>query len=195
MGRDFEDHVKIKNPLAGFLMKKYFEKLNELINSIEYTNSIDLGSGKGYVTNYIGKIKNNYPIALDIDKTRTNSIKEKYPFIKTVNADATNIPFEDKSFDLVISTQTIEHLTKNETKKILKEIKRVGKKHSILTVPNCPYWNLKNIARGKYLSRLGNTPNHLQQWTRKSFERLLLENFEDVKVDHVYCWNFATINL
>jgi hypothetical protein len=34
-------------------------------------------------------------------------------------------------------------------------------------------WRLLNLARGRYVARLGNTPGHLQHWSTGAFQRLL----------------------
>jgi hypothetical protein len=39
-----------------------------------------------------------------------------------------------------------------------------------------------NLARGKYLKDMGNTPGHLQHWSRRSFLRLVSSYAEVVKV-------------
>ncbi|HKL24307.1 MAG TPA: class I SAM-dependent methyltransferase [Candidatus Nanoarchaeia archaeon] len=194
MGRDTYDHANLRNPIGKFLMNKYFEKLSEKLKTIKFSNAIDLGAGKGYVTNFVGKTKGTYPIALDNDEEKLDFIRKKYPLIKVVKGDVREIPFEKNYFDFVISTQTIEHLSKDDSKRTLEEISRIGKKNCIITVPNFPYWNLKNIARGKYLKSFGNTPDHLQQWTSKGFEKMLKNYFENVSVERVYCWNFASVS-
>ncbi|HOZ80661.1 MAG TPA: methyltransferase domain-containing protein [Candidatus Woesebacteria bacterium] len=59
------------------------------------------------------------------------------PSIKTLNIETTNFPYQDNSFDLVIFTEVIEHLTTN-LDGIFKEIRRVLKPggYVLLTTPN-----------------------------------------------------------
>jgi ubiquinone/menaquinone biosynthesis C-methylase UbiE len=47
---------------------------------------------------------------------------------------ATNLPYEDNSFDVVISINTVHNLDIENCAKALKEIQRVSKKHSFITV-------------------------------------------------------------
>ncbi len=37
----------------------------------------------------------------------------------------------------------------------------------LLSVPKEPIWRICNMARGKYWKDLGNTPGHIQHWTKK----------------------------
>lgn len=45
------------------------------------------------------------------------------------------LPFEDREFDVVICTETLEHLTMNSGRKIIKDIDRICKQTSIITIP------------------------------------------------------------
>ena len=58
-----------------------------------------------------------------------NTVKEN-----VLVANALELPFEDNSFDLVISINTIHNLNENECAKAIREIERVSKKYSFITV-------------------------------------------------------------
>ena len=49
-------------------------------------------------------------------------------------SDARELPFEDKSFDLVISITTVHNLNREDCKKALYEIERVSRKDKFITV-------------------------------------------------------------
>lgn len=49
-------------------------------------------------------------------------------------ANATQLPFPDKSFDVVISINTVHNLDRNDCAKALQEIERVSRGHSFITV-------------------------------------------------------------
>ena len=49
----------------------------------------------------------------------------------------------------------------------LAEIRRVTTSHALLSVPREPIWRMLNFLRGKYWSSGGNTPGHLQHWSRR----------------------------
>jgi hypothetical protein len=50
---------------------------------------------------------------------------------------------------------------------------RVARRHLLVSVPREPLWRALNMARGAYLREFGNTPGHLNHWSRRSFEALL----------------------
>ena len=45
--------------------------------------------------------------------------------------------------------------------------------HLLVSVPREPLWRGLNMARGAYIKDLGNTPGHLNHWSRKAFVELL----------------------
>ena len=49
-------------------------------------------------------------------------------------ANATQLPFPDKTFDVVISINTVHNLDRNDCAKALQEIERVSRRHSFITV-------------------------------------------------------------
>lgn len=65
--------------------------------------------------------------------------------------------------------EVLEHLEHPE--KGISELYRILKKggYAIVSVPNEPIWRVLNLARLKYIRDMGNTPGHLNHWTRGQF--------------------------
>ena len=51
----------------------------------------------------------------------------------------------------------------------LAEIARVARRDIVVSVPREPIWRVANLARGKYVGALGNTPGHINHWSKASF--------------------------
>ena len=62
---------------------------------------------------------------------------------------------------------------------------------AIVSVPREPLWRGLNMARLKYLGSLGNTPGHLNHWSRRSFVRFLETTFDVVDVRAPLPWTMA----
>jgi SAM-dependent methyltransferase len=88
---------------------------------------LDVGCGDGRITNELAK----YNI-IGIDASR-----EALKYVKTpkVLARIEQIPFQNKSFDLVLYTQVAEHLPNAILRKSIREVERVSKKYILLSVP------------------------------------------------------------
>ena len=95
---------------------------------------LDVGCAKGFM---LYDLKKNIPgikvNGIDISEYAIkNSLKEIKEDLIVGNA--TNLPYEDNSFDVVISINTVHNLDIENCAKALKEIQRVSKKHSFITV-------------------------------------------------------------
>ena len=85
------------------------------------------------------------------------------PFLQA--ADTVSLPFQDHSFDLVISINTLHNLYCYELEKALKEIERVGKRHKYIVVES--YRNLEEKTNLMYWVLTGEcffTPKEWEWW-------------------------------
>jgi len=91
---------------------------------------LDVGAADGYLSYKLIKVGYNvYP--LDLSPTRIRRMKEIYG-IDGVLGSIENIPFSDKTFDIVIAAEILEHLT--EMWKGIKEIERVVKEDGLVVI-------------------------------------------------------------
>jgi len=95
---------------------------------------LDVGCGKGFMLFDMQQLIPGVKVAgVDISAYAVeNSLKEVKNDLQV--ADARKLPFEDKSFDYVISINTIHNLERNDLILALKEIERVAAKGSFVTV-------------------------------------------------------------
>ncbi len=99
---------------------------------------LDIGAGKGFmIKDFLDCLPQADIKGIDISNYAVeNSIDEVKNLMSVGNAN--NLEFEDNSFDLVISINTIHNLPLEECKKSLQEISRVSKKNSFIIVDS---WN------------------------------------------------------
>jgi ubiquinone/menaquinone biosynthesis C-methylase UbiE len=107
--------------------KKYW-KLNKK------SSVLDVGCAKGFMLYDLKKIIPGIKVSgIDISRYAVQNSKiEVRRFLKVANAK--KLPFPDKSFDVVVSINTIHNLNKRDFAKSLKEIMRVTKKYAFITV-------------------------------------------------------------
>ena len=60
--------------------------------------------------------------------------------------------------------------------------------HLLVSVPREPLWRGLNMARGAYLKDLGNTPGHVNHWSKRSFTELLSRHGQVVEATSPFPW-------
>ena len=128
-----------KNGYGGYYYNSKFwtEVVQDLNNFFKLKNGskiLDIGCGKGFMLFDFMKLNPNFVLeGIDIsDYAITNAVPEVKKFLKIGNAKS--LPYEDNSFDLVISINTTHNLEINQCKKALSEMERVSRKDKYLIV-------------------------------------------------------------
>jgi ubiquinone/menaquinone biosynthesis C-methylase UbiE len=127
----------------------------------------DIGCGNGVITNILGE---KYEVTgIDRSEIPLESVKTK-----KLAASADGIPLPDNSFDLVFSSELLEHLPDEVLKGAVAEMKRLSKKYVFITVPNDENPDKLSIQcpSCKYVY---NSPNHLRSFRKKDFKKLFPE--------------------
>ncbi|WP_234125121.1 class I SAM-dependent methyltransferase [Clostridium hydrogenum] len=140
-------------------------------------NILDVGCGRGLMINGIAqKLRAGKAYGIDIWSSKDQSRNSKDELLKNariegienkleiVNADMRKMPFEDKYFDVIISSLAIHNISdREERKKAIKEIARVTKENgkiAILDLANVDEYGsilkqsgftIKEITKNQYL--------------------------------------------
>lgn len=122
-----------KNLLQRYWHAQKVLTFKKIIERKKFTKILDDGCASGNMANEISKIFPKAKITgIDVYGKAINFGKNKYPHLNFFIADAHKLPFKNKSFDLVICYETIEHVV--DPAKVLREIKRVVKKDGIAII-------------------------------------------------------------
>lgn len=108
----------------------YWYQINAVLN-LQPTNVLEIGIGNKTVSDYLKK--------LGIKVTTCDFDKNLKP---DVVADVSNLPLKDESFDVVLCAEVLEHLPFGEFSKAIREIHRVCRKTTIITLPHFSLTNL-----------------------------------------------------
>lgn len=115
---------------------KYFKPVVEdMIKYYHLTNKssvLDVGSGKGFMLHdFLEALPGMTVAGIDIsDYCIENTMPMVKPYCQKASCD--NLPFPDKSFDLVVSIATVHNLELAGMKKSLQEIMRVTRKNAFI---------------------------------------------------------------
>lgn len=195
---------------------KFVKQILELDNNLINLNILDLGSGEGGTTKILSE--NNFVVSLDINFTRLTRQKENYNLKKSLQADATILPFADLTFDLIIIQDVIEHI--EQLNKLCKEIIRVLKNNgsvylstpnrlSIINFLSDPHWGApfvsilsRNLIKNFFIKFFRKTERHRkdipQLLTLNKILKLFSDKFEikimtDFSVDELFKENKGII--
>jgi len=133
--------MSVFSKLSHVSRARKLELFNLIMQPSEQLSLLDIGAeaGLGGGENY--QLVDSYPwkekiTAGNISPEHVSALKEKYPEIESVVADACELPWPDKHFDIVYSNAVIEHVGDFERqKRMAAEIMRVGKRWFV-TTPN-----------------------------------------------------------
>jgi ubiquinone/menaquinone biosynthesis C-methylase UbiE len=125
-------------------------------------------------------------VALDLPDAGLRADWRRYAGPRFLHANAHQLPFGDNQFDVVVAAEVLEHLP--DPVRGLQEMARVGRRHLVLSVPREPVFRSCNLVAGRYVRDLGNTPGHLNHWSKRSFVRFVSQVAEVRDVTSPFPW-------
>jgi len=157
-------------------MKGYFNHLNRVLDSINYHSVYEAGCGEGYISQHVyshnlERQRNVRVTASDISEKVVGRAKADFPHIHFKIESIYELDEDNDSYGLVIASEVLEHLDNPD--KALRELFRISKKYVCISVPNEPIWRIANFMRGKYIPCMGNTPGHINHWTKRQIVQLI----------------------
>jgi len=182
------------NPVVRRLMAGFERTLDELFTQAAPASLLDVGCGEGVLTEqWAQRIAPGRVVGIDLEdpKLAAEWAGRQRPNLTFTAMEVERLQFADDEFELVAATEVLEHVTDPE--RALAEMARVASRHLLVSVPHEPLWRVLNVARGAYLSQLGNTPGHLNHWTRRSFVSLLGRYGDVVETRAPFPWTMLLV--
>ena len=181
-----------RNPVLHYLLDKFYLKAKQLVgDKTDYETGLDAGCGEGFSLRQLSGCLPKRMAAFDINDDCVSFCKEEFPAFDIRQSGIYDIPWNDDAFDLVICFEVLEHL--EDPIKALSELLRVCNGTIIISVPFEPWFQICNFLRGKYLSRWGNHPEHINHWNKTTFKNFLSGSGNPVEVVSSFPWLFAKI--
>lgn len=133
---------------------------------------LDIGCGDGYLGQLLQTEKRCDVTCLDISEVALRKAKERGLKVVLGNAEE-GLPFKDDTFDCVIATEVLEHMSSSE--EVLKEIKRVSRGQIIVSIPNIAFWKYRlQLLFGRFPKQwLIHPMEHLRFWSIPDFRDML----------------------
>lgn len=176
------------NPLTRYLVDNFCRSVGDLAAQVAPRMIFEVGCGEGHVTNILLDRTSAEIDAVDISETILEMARN--------NVDSPRVSFECKNIydidtdnrraDLVVCCEVLEHL--DDPRRGLEIIAQSAAPYAILSVPREPLWRILNMVRGAYWSDWGNTPGHLQHWSRSGFIEFVSQEFDVMETRSVLPW-------
>jgi SAM-dependent methyltransferase len=170
------DKYATTNPLERRMMQGFMAALDAMLEGLAPRRILEIGVGEGHVT---ARVRERFPDAtiVGVDLPDDELAGDwRAAGLACLFGDATRLPVPDKAVDLVLAMEVLEHIPGPDA--ALAELARVCSSTLVASVPFEPIWRLGNIVRRRYVGQLGNTPGHVNHWTRGGFRRFVATRFD-----------------
>jgi SAM-dependent methyltransferase len=185
------------NPVVRRLMARFEGTLEELFMQADPQSLLDVGCGEGVLTHQwaqrLGDERRVVGIDLDDPALHAEWAKRTAPNLEYRVMKAENLPFADDEFDTATAIEVLEHVP--DAEHTVAEMARVAKRWLLVSVPREPLWRGLNMARGAYWKDLGNTPGHVNHWSKRSFVALLSRHGDVVQARSPFPWTMLLVRL
>ncbi len=184
------------NPVVRRLMSGFGRAVNELLARAAPQSILDVGCGEGTLTHEWARQRpSTRVVGLDLPDRHLQLqwSSRRAPNLEFVPGTAESLPFSANEFDLVAAIESLEHVT--DPGAMLEQMSRVARRHLLVSVPREPLWRALNLLRGSYLARLGDTPGHVNHFSKRALADLLGNYGEIIELRSPMPWTVALLRV
>ena len=184
------------NPVVRRLMTNFHGTLDEMWGRAAPESVLDVGCGEGVLTHeWAERLGDRRIVGIDLEdpKLRAEWERRRRSNLEYRVEEATSLSFADDEFDLAAAIEVLEHVPEPEA--TVAEMARVARRHVLVSVPREPLWRGLNVARGAYVRSLGNTPGHVNHWSRRSFVAMLARHGTVEEARSPFPWTMALVRV
>lgn len=188
----WSDKFTTRNSVARLLVNRFENTVRMLLAQVTSSEQsiLEVGCGEGYSTKLLAET--GLPIrAVDwssqvIEEAR---LLHSNPSVRFEVCDLHQLTAPTDCADIVVALEVLEHVTNPQC--TIKLLSTLARRWLLVSVPREPLWRLLNVARGRYLGRMGNTPGHVNHWSTEQFVHLLGRYADVIGVRTPLPWTVA----
>jgi SAM-dependent methyltransferase len=184
------------NPLVKRMMANFEHTLDTLWEQAAPQSILDVGCGEGVLTHkWAERLGDGRIVGIDLDEPELKAAWElrRRDNLEYRAVEATVLPFKDNEFDMASAIEVLEHVP--EPANTIAEMARVASRYLLVSVPREPLWRMLNMARGAYWKDLGNTPGHVNHWSKGAFVKELSKVGRVTEVRSPFPWTMLLVEL
>ena len=163
--------------IARWHLDSVLQAIYDLLATTGATSILDAGCGEGFVTGYLAARDSTLSLTgVDLNQAAIDYAARRFgKHARFQTGSVYKLPFSDKSFDLVLCSEVLEHLS--DPNFAVRELKRVAQSYVLVTVPREPLFKWTNdLSRALGFSM---DPGHVNFWTVTSFRKYIRAHFAD----------------
>ena len=190
-GGNVYDKYASTNPIERRLMDGFLSRFDELVDRTGAREAHEIGCGEGELSMRMARaglrVRGSDAFPKVVAEARRRAAEGGLA-----------IEFETKavqelgasdSAELIVCCEVLEHLEDPEA--ALDVLAELARPWLIVSVPREPLWRSLNLARLSYVGKLGNTPGHLNHWSRRGFARFCERRLEVLELHSPLPWTMA----
>ena len=181
------------NPVVQRMIGGFFEVLADVIGPLDPASVLDAGCGEGETIERLDGLLPDRIAAVDVEASCVDAVRARHPGVEVSRESVDALPFADGAFDLVLCLEVLEHVPDPE--RAVRELARVAARDVVVSVPYEPWFRIGSMLRGKYLTTLGNHPEHVNHWNRRTLQELLEPAGELSELRAAFPWLIASVRV
>ena len=190
------DKYGSSNPVVRRLMRGFESNLDQLFELAAPRSLLDVGCGEGVLVEaWAKRLGDGRVVGIDLEEESIQAgwAERQEPNLEYRVMEAENLPFAEDEFELASAIEVLEHVP--DPAHTVAEMARCAERHLLVSVPREPLWRVVNMARGAYWRELGNTPGHINHFSRRSFVELLSRHGRVEQVRSPFPWTMLLVRL
>jgi 2-polyprenyl-3-methyl-5-hydroxy-6-metoxy-1,4-benzoquinol methylase len=191
-GGNVYDKYATRNPIERRMVGGFIACVSELAKRTAAHEAHEVGCGEGELSLVLARdglaIRGSDISAEVIEEARRRAAAAGVDVTYRATPIEALEPAADGA-ELIVCCEVLEHLPDPEAG--LDKLVSLARPWLIVSVPREPLWRGLNLARAKYVSDLGNTPGHLNHWSRKRFLEFVGERVEIVETRRPLPWTMV----
>lgn len=191
------DKYGTRNPVARRLMRGFLGSVRELVQRSGAREAHEVGCGEGHLSIELAELglrvraSDFSPKIIEVARATARQAGPVAAGIDLRVASLFDLEAPRDAAELIVCCEVLEHL--EDPRAAVRRLATLARPHALFSVPREPLWRCLNMLRGRYLRDLGNTPGHLQWFSKSAFVALLAEHFEIVEVRSPLPWSMALV--
>lgn len=180
-----------RNPIQRALIGRFTRALVAEVTKLRPTSVLEVGCGEGYMLAALADAGLGAElVGVELSATAVADARARLGTRARIEqGDARELGTDGRRFDVVLMLEVLEHL--EDPAAMLPVLARLCRHAVVLSVPWEPWFRALNLLRGRHLARLGNHPEHLQQFGKAELVALVRTHFEPIACPAVWPWTMV----